>query len=268
MDGNNRGHSYTVEVEGQTITIETGKLAGQANGAVTVRHGDTVILATATMSPAAREGVDFFPLTVDFEERLYAAGKIPGSFFKREGKPSEAAILLCRLTDRPLRPLFPKGFRNDVQVVVTALSADQEHYLDILSIIGASTALTISDIPFNGPIGAVRVGYIDGQLVYNPTATEMDRSLLDLRLAGTRDAIIMVEAGASEVTEELMLEALEAGHRAFQPLIDLQEKMRADIGKPKANVPVYTVSDQVKSAVRERIAPRVQAILASGAAKS
>ncbi|MGE5138959.1 MAG: polyribonucleotide nucleotidyltransferase, partial [Rudaea sp.] len=211
MNGKDNVHSYTVQVDGQDITIETGLLAGQANGAVTVRHGDTLILATATMSPAVREGVDFFPLTVDFEERLYAAGKIPGSFFKREGKPSEAAILLCRLTDRPLRPLFPKGFRNDVQIVVTALSADQEHYLDILSIIGASTALTISDIPFGGPVAAVRVGYIDGELVVNPTATEMEHSLLDLRLAGTKGAVIMVEAGASEVTEELMLEALERG---------------------------------------------------------
>ena len=147
MNGKDNVHSYTAQVEGQEITIETGRLAGQANGAVTVRHGDTLILATATMSQAVREGVDFFPLTVDFEERLYAAGKIPGSFFKREGKPSEAAILLCRLTDRPLRPLFPKGFRNDVQIVVTALSADQEHYLDILSIIGASTASQVSDAP-------------------------------------------------------------------------------------------------------------------------
>lgn len=269
MDNNNGGaHTYTVEIEGETITIETGKLAGQANGAVTVRHGDTLVLATATMAAAPREGVDFFPLTVDFEERLYAAGKIPGSFFKREGRPSEAGILLCRLTDRPLRPLFPKGFRNDVQIVVTALSADQEHFIDILSIIGASSALTISDIPFNGPIGAVRVGYVDGELVYNPTASEMEQSLLDLRLAGTRDAIIMVEAGASEVTEDMMHEALEAGHRVFQPLIDLQEKMRAEVGKAKLNVPVYGLGDEVKQAVRERVAPRVSDILASGAAKS
>jgi polyribonucleotide nucleotidyltransferase len=269
MNNNNSGaRSYSVDIDGEMITIETGKLAGQANGAVTIRHGDTLVLATATMSPGPREGADFFPLTVDFEERLYAAGKIPGSFFKREGKPSEAAILLCRLTDRPLRPLFPKGFRNDVQIVVTALSADQEHYIDILSIVAASAALTISDIPFGGPIGAVRVGYIEGAFVFNPTASEMDHSLLDLRLAGTRDAIIMVEAGASEVTEDLMQEALEAGHRAFQPLIELQEKMRAEIGKPKANIPVYTLSEEVKQAVRERIAPRVSEILATGAAKS
>jgi polyribonucleotide nucleotidyltransferase len=267
-DHNHGAHSYSIDIEGEKITIETGKFAGQANGAVTIRHGDTLVLATATMAATPREGVDFFPLTVDFEERLYAAGKIPGSFFKREGKPSEAAILLCRLTDRPLRPLFPKGFRNDVQIVVTALSADQEHYIDILAIIAASAALTVSDIPFSGPIGAVRVGYIDGGFVFNPTASEMEHSLLDLRLAGTRDAIIMVEAGASEVTEDLMHEALEAGHHAFQPLIDLQEKMRAEIGKPKATMPVYVLSDEVKQAVRERIAPRVSDILATGPAKS
>src|SRR5437867_8685148 len=197
-DSTNHARTFSANVGNETITVETGRLAGQANGAVTVRHGDTIILTTATVSAAPREGIDFFPLTVDYEERLYAAGKIPGSFFKREGRASEGAILLCRLTDRPIRPLFPKGFRNDVQIVVTALSADQQHYIDILSILGASAALTISDIPFQGPVGAVRVAYIDGQFVFNPTAAEMESSLLDLRLAGTRDAIIMVECGASE----------------------------------------------------------------------
>jgi polyribonucleotide nucleotidyltransferase len=195
----NNVYTFSIPFGDSTLTIETGKLAGQANGAVTVRHGDTVILATATAAPQPKEGVDFFPLTVDYEERLYAAGKIPGGFFKREGKPGEQAILLCRLTDRPLRPLFPKGFRNDVSIVVTALSADQEHYIDILSIIGASAALTISDIPFNGPVGAVRVGLIDGQFVFNPTSSQMENSILDLRVAGTKDAVIMIEAGAREV---------------------------------------------------------------------
>src|SRR5512142_1038065 len=205
----NESKSFTVPFGDSEVIVETGKLANQANGAVTVRHGDTVILVTATASEQPREGVDFFPLTVDYEERLYAAGKIPGGFFKREGRPGESAILLCRLTDRPLRPLFPKGFRNDVQIVITALSADQEHYIDMLSIIGASTALTISDIPFNGPIAAVRVGYIDGKFVFNPTSSAMEKSILDLRLAGTKEAIIMVEAGASEVTEEMMLQGLQ-----------------------------------------------------------
>ena len=211
----NNIHTFSVPFGDAMLTIEAGKLAGQANGAVTMRHGDTVILATATGAVTPREGVDFFPLTVDYEERLYAAGKIPGGFFKREGRPGEQAILLCRLTDRPLRPLFPKCFRNDVNIVVTALSADQEHYIDILSIIGASTALTISDIPFDGPVCAVRVGLIDGQFVFNPTCTQMDKSKLDLRLAGTKEAVIMVEAGAQEITEEQMLDALQQGHAAI-----------------------------------------------------
>lgn len=261
-------HTYSAKIGEDDIIIETGRLAFQANGAVTVRQSDTLILSTATMSAKPREGTDFFPLTVDYEERLYAAGKIPGSFFKREGKASENAILICRLTDRPIRPLFPKGMRNDVQIVMTALSADQEHFIDIMSIIGASAALTISDIPFYGPVGAVRVGYIDGKFVMNPTVTQMEQSILDLRLAGTRDAVIMIEAGASEVTEELMLEAIHAGHSAFQPLIELQEKMRAEIGKPKTTVPLFVVTDEVKSFVHDRIAPRIGEILNSGFAKS
>jgi polyribonucleotide nucleotidyltransferase len=260
--------SYTVELGTESFTIETGRLAYQANGAVTVRQGDTIILSTATMSATPREGIDFFPLTVDYEERLYAAGKIPGSFFKREGRASENAILICRLTDRPLRPLFPKGMRNDVQIVMTALSADQEHFIDIMSIVGASSALTISDIPFHGPVGAVRVGYIDGRFVMNPTASQMEQSILDLRLAGTRDAVIMIEAGASEVTEELMLEAIYAGHQAFQPVIDLQERMRAEVGKAKATVPLFLVNDAVKEAVRAKIAPRINEILSGGYGKS
>lgn len=264
----NQIYTYTAEIGSEQFTIEAGRLAFQANGAVTVRQSDTIILSTATMAAKPREGADFFPLTVDYEERLYAAGKIPGSFFKREGKASENAILICRLTDRPIRPLFPKGMRNDVQIVMTALSADQEHFIDIMSIIGASAALTISDIPFQGPVGAVRVGYVDGRFVMNPTVSQMEQSILDLRLAGTRDAVIMIEAGASEVTEELMLEAIYAGHQAFQPLIDLQEKMRAEIGKPKATVPLFTVSDTVKSAVHEKIAPRIAGILGSGYGKS
>lgn len=261
-------HSYTAEVGSEAITIEAGRLAFQANGAVTVRQGDTIILSTATMSAKPREGTDFFPLTVDYEERLYAAGKIPGSFFKREGRASENAILICRLTDRPIRPLFPKGMRNEVQIVMTALSADQEHFIDIMSIIGASAALTISDIPFQGPVGAVRVGYIDGKFVMNPVAAQMEQSILDLRLAGTRDAVIMIEAGASEVTEDLMLEAIYAGHQAFQPIIDLQEKMRAEIGKAKLTVPLFVVSEEVKHAVHDKIAPRIHDILESGYGKS
>ncbi|HEX9077916.1 MAG TPA: polyribonucleotide nucleotidyltransferase [Anaerolineae bacterium] len=264
----NESKSFSVPFGDSEITIETGKLAGQANGSVTVRHGDTVILVTATASEQPREGVDFFPLTVDYEERLYAAGKIPGGFFKREGRPGESAILLCRLTDRPLRPLFPKGFRNDVQVVITALSADQEHYIDMLSIIGASTALTISDIPFNGPVAAVRVGYIDGKFVFNPTSTQMEKSILDLRLAGTKSAIIMVEAGASEVTEEMMLQALQEGHQAMQAVIELQEKMQAEVGKSKREYPLHLVPDEVKNAVAEKVGNRIVETIKISGAKS
>ncbi len=264
----NDSHSFTTAFGDGEITIETGKLAGQANGAVTVRHGDTVILATATAAQEPRPGVDFFPLTVDYEERLYAAGKIPGSFFKREGRPGENAILLCRLTDRPLRPMFPKGFRNDVNIVITALSADQEHFIDILAIIGASAALTISDIPFNGPVGAVRVGYIDGQFVFNPTSSQMDKSILDLRLAGTKDAVIMVEAGAEEVTEELMLDALQKGHETMQAVIALQEKMRAELGKPKKDVALHLLSDELKNAVKEKLNGRITATIKERGVKS
>jgi len=264
----NDTHTFSTAFGDGQITIETGKLAGQANGAVTVRHGDTVILATATGANEPRPGVDFFPLTVDYEERLYAAGKIPGGFFKREGRPGENAILLCRLTDRPLRPLFPKGFRNDVNIVITALSADQEHYIDILAIIGASAALTISDIPFNGPVGAVRVGYLDGKLAFNPTSSEMEKSILDLRLAGTKEAVIMVEAGASEVTEELMLDALQQGHAAMQTVIELQEKMRAELGKAKKQFPLHVLSDELRAAVKAKLDGRITATIKERGVKS
>jgi polyribonucleotide nucleotidyltransferase len=189
--------SFQTEIGGRTLVIETGELAGQANGAVTVRYGDTVVLVTACMSAAPREGVDFLPLTVDYEERLYAAGKIPGGFFKREGRPSQDAILTSRLTDRPLRPLFPHGFRNEVQVVVAVLSTDQENVPDMLSIIGASAALGISDIPFGGPISAVRIGYIDGEFVLNPTFTQLLESKLDLVVAGTEETVIMLSQKTS-----------------------------------------------------------------------
>ncbi|MBI5034184.1 MAG: polyribonucleotide nucleotidyltransferase [Chloroflexi bacterium] len=264
----NDSHTYSIPFGDGTLTIETGKLAGQANGAVTVRHGDTVILVTATGANEPRPGVDFFPLTVDYEERLYAAGKIPGGFFKREGRPGEQGILLCRLTDRPLRPMFPKGFRNDVNIVITALSADQEHFLDILSIIGASAALMISDIPFNGPVAAVRVGYVDGKLVFNPTNSQMEKSILDLRLAGTTDSIIMVEAGASEVTEELMLDALQQGHAAMQAAIDLQNQMRAEIGKAKKEVTLHILSDDLKNALKEKLGGRITATIKEKGVKS
>lgn len=253
----NQAKQYTTVIGDKPITIETGKLAGQAGGAVTVRQGDTLLLATATMSKHPREGIDFFPLSVDYEERLYAAGRIPGSFFRREGRPTEKAILVCRLTDRPLRPLFPKDMRNEVQIILTALSHDQVHNIDILGIIGASTALTISNVPWAGPVAAVRVGQINGELVINPTIPQMEESALDLRMAGTSDAIIMVEAGASVVSEATMVEALQFGHQAMQPLIELQERIRAEIGKPKSEYPSFVLDEAVRQKVTERIGDRL-----------
>jgi DNA polymerase III epsilon subunit family exonuclease len=204
-----------------------------AGGAVTVRFGDTMVLGTANRSDP-RPGLDFFPLTVEFEERMYAAGKIPGGFIKRESRPSEQAILACRLTDRPIRPLFPEGYKDDIQIVITVLSTDQENQTDVLGTFAASCALTISAIPFLGPIGAVRIGRIDGEFVVNPTISDLERSDIDLIVSGTRDAIMMVEAGASIVPEDVMADAILFGHRALQPLIDIQDEMRAAVGKPKS----------------------------------
>jgi polyribonucleotide nucleotidyltransferase len=248
---------FTTVVDGQAITIETGKLAAQAGGAVTVRLKDTLLLATATMSREPREGTDFFPLTVDYEERLYAGGRIPGSFFRREGRPSEAAILTARLGDRPLRPLFPKDLRNDVQVIVYALSSDSETQIDVLAIVGASAALMVSDVPFGGPVAAVRVGRIDGKFVINPSYQQTDVSDLDLRVAGTRDAILMVECGAKEVEEALMVEAIETAHRAMQPLIGLQEELRDAVGKPKRDYTPCVLPAGVEEAVRDWIGDRL-----------
>jgi polyribonucleotide nucleotidyltransferase len=259
----NNKKSYVVQVGERAITLETGQLAMQAGGAVLVRLGDSVVLCTATASKSPREGIDFFPLTVDYEERLYAAGRIPGSFFRREGRPSEAAILTMRLIDRPLRPLFPKDYRNDVQVIATALSSDGQNYLDIPAIIGASAALTISDIPFEGPIGACRIGMIEEEFVINPTAEQMEQSKLDLRMAGTKDAILMVEAGAKEVHEEVVLQALQVGHDAMQPLIALQEQMREEIGKPKnTDYPVVTIEERDRERIISRIGDRVAELAA------
>ena len=238
-----------VEVGGKALIVESGTLAGLADGAVTIRYGDTMILATAVASQNPREGVDFFPLTVDFEEKLYAAGKIPGGFIKREGRPSEHSILSSRLTDRPLRPLFPKGFRNDVQVVINVFSADQENDTDVLGICGASAALTISTIPFNGPVAAVRVGYVNSAFVINPTESELKYSDLDLVVAGTRDAVMMVEAGAQELAEAVMLEAVRRGHEALQPIIDLQERMAAAIGKAKREIALHVLAPELKAEV-------------------
>ncbi len=251
---------YTTTVGSRAIAFETGKLALQAGGAVTVHLNDTVIFAAATMG-GVREGIDFFPLSVDYEERMYAGGKIPGSFFRREGRPSTDAILTARLTDRPLRPLFPEGMRNEVQVIMYSLSADAENPLDILAINAASAALMISDIPWDGPVAAVRVGRVDGKFVTNPTFPEMDKSDLDLRIAGTRDAILMVECGADEIPEDVMVNALEFGHKAIQPLIDLQFKMQVEIGKPKREINLYIPDADLKKKVYERVSGSIITLL-------
>jgi DNA polymerase III epsilon subunit family exonuclease len=224
--------TFETQLGGRTLTIETGKLARLAGGSVTVRYGDTMVLGTANRSEP-RPGLDFFPLTVDFEERMYAAGKIPGGFIKREARPSENAILAARQTDRPIRPLFPEGYKDDVQLVITVLSTDQENLPDVVGTIAASAALTISEIPFNGPIASVRVGRMDGEFVVNPTFSQLKESELDLIVAGTRDAIMMVEAGANLLPEDVMAEAILFGHRAIQPVIDLQEELQKAVGKPK-----------------------------------
>jgi polyribonucleotide nucleotidyltransferase len=224
--------TFETQIGGRTLTIETGKLARLAGGAVTVRYGDTFILGTANRSDP-RPGLDFFPLTVEFEERMYAAGKIPGGFIKREARASEAATLAARLTDRPIRPLFPEGYKDDIQLVITVLSTDQENEPDVLGTVAASAALTISEIPFAGPVGAVRIGRIGGEFVVNPTYSELEESELDLIVSGTRDAIMMVEAGAKLLPEDVMAEAILFGHRALQPLIDIQEQLREAVGKPK-----------------------------------
>jgi polyribonucleotide nucleotidyltransferase len=250
----------TFEVAGRQVTMSTGSVAEQASGAVLVRSGDTVVLCTAIMSREPREGIDFFPLTVDYEEKLYAAGKIPGAFLRREGRPSEQAILTSRLTDRPIRPLFPEGFRNDVQVVSTVLSVDQESDPAILSMNGASAALTISDIPFQGPIGAVRVGYIDGRLVVNPLVADMERSELDLVVSGTRDAILMVEAGARGVGEQVIVEALELAHEEIGRICQALDELRAEAGKPKFEFTPPHYDPEIVQAVQEYLAPRLDQV--------
>jgi len=258
-------HRFTTMVGDREVIIESGRLAEQAGGAVTVRMGDTVIFAVATMSKTAREGLDFFPLSVDYEEKLYAAGRIPGSYFRREGRPSEGAILTSRVIDRPMRPLFPENMRNEVQIILTAFSHDGENHIDMLGIIAASAALTISDVPWNGPVAGIRIGLIDGELVVNPSIPQMENSTLDLRVSGTSEAINMVECAADEVDEETMLRALRLAHESMQGLIALQNEMRAEMGKPKnAYISAQldeTLVSEVTSMGQERIRQAVKSIM-------
>jgi polyribonucleotide nucleotidyltransferase len=232
-------HTYSMDLGGRTLTMEIGKIAKQANGAVFVRYGETAVVVAVTGTKTPREGVDFFPLTVDFEEKMYAVGKIPGGFIKREGRPSEHAILTSRLIDRPIRPMFPEGYHNDVQIVATAVSVDPDNAPDIPAMIGASCALSISDIPFEGPIAGVRVGMIDGQYIINPTVAQAEKSRLNLAVAGTKDAILMVEAGAKEISEQEMLDAIWFAHGKIKEVVEFIEKIQAEVGKPKMEVPVY-----------------------------
>lgn len=254
---------YHTTLGNKSISIETGVLAQQAGGAVTVRCGDTVLLATATMSKEVRPGIGFFPLTVDFEERMYAAGRIPGHFFRREGRPSDQTILLCRLVDRPLRPLFPKGFRNDVQIILTSLSSDGQQLMDPLAIIAASAALSVSDIPWGGPIGAASVAYVDGTFVVNPTAAQMELSALNLQVAGTADNILMVEAGAHELPEDIMLDGLRLAYEEMQFAIQTIQQMQADIGKEKFNdYPVFLPAPQTVEKVNKLAQDRIRQMIA------
>jgi polyribonucleotide nucleotidyltransferase len=241
--------SFRGDVGGRDLIIETGKLAQQADAAVTVRYGDTVVLVTACFNREPREGVDFLPLTIDYEERLYAAGKIPGGFIRREGRPSEAAILACRQTDRPIRPLLPKNWHSDIQIITTVLSADLENDPDILSVIGASACLAMSEIPFDGPVGAVNVGYINGELVLNPKMAQLEESQLDLVVVSTKDKIIMIEAGAKEVAEDIVLKAVKFAHEANQTMIQLQEQIQQAAGRPKMPVPEEAVNPEAEAAL-------------------
>lgn len=254
-------HSYSIELGGRTLTMEIGKIAKQANGAVLVRYGDTAVVVAATGTKTPREGVDFFPLTVDFEEKMYAVGKIPGGFIKREGRPAETAILTSRLIDRPIRPMFPEGYHNDVQIVATAVSVDPDNAPDIPAMIGASCALSISDIPFEGPIAGVRVGMIDGQYIINPTIEQAKVSRLNLAVAGTKDAILMVEAGAKEISEDEMLNAIWFGHEEIKKLVEWQEKIMAEVGKPKMEVPVYEPPAELAAEIEAYGAEQLKAAL-------
>ena len=254
-------HSYSIELGGRTLTMEIGKIAKQANGAVLVRYGDTAVVVAATGTKTPREGVDFFPLTVDFEEKMYAVGKIPGGFIKREGRPAETAILTSRLIDRPIRPMFPEGYHNDVQIVATAVSVDPDNAPDIPAMIGASCALSISDIPFEGPIAGVRVGMIDGQYIINPTIEQAKVSRLNLAVAGTKDAILMVEAGAKEISEDEMLDAIWFGHEEIKKLVEWQEKIMAEVGKPKMEVPVYEPPAELAAEIEAYGAEQLKAAL-------
>ncbi|MBI4214122.1 MAG: polyribonucleotide nucleotidyltransferase [Chloroflexi bacterium] len=250
--------TFSAEIAGRTLTLETGRLAGLADGAVLAQYGDTVVLATVVSTDSTREGIDFLPLTIEFEEKMYSAGKIPGGFFKREGRAPDSAILNARLIDRPMRPLFPKDYHNEIQVVITVFSTDQQNDPGTLGSIAASAAISISDIPFHGPVGAVRVGQVEGEFVLNPTLSELPYSRLDLSVAGTSDAVMMVEAGAIELPEETMVEAIEFGHRAIRDIVELQDRMVAAVGRPKRTYPPEETDPILEAEARRHISGRIE----------
>ena len=255
--------TYETELAGRKLVIETGKIAELANGSVMVRYGDTVVMVNATAAKEPKEGIDFFPLSVDYEEKLYAVGKIPGGFIKREGKPADKAILTSRAIDRPIRPLFPKDFRNDVCVVATVLSVEQDNSPEVCAMIGASAALSISDIPFGGPTAAVNVGYIDNQIVINPTLKQREKSRLTLTVAGTMEKITMIEAGADEIPNDVMLQAIEEAHKEIKKICNFISDIKAEIGKPKFEYKSYAVDkdlyNEISQNFKERMYNDVQA---------
>ena len=244
--------TYSMDLAGKMLTIETGKMAGLANGSCLVKYGDTAVLVNVTASKEPKEGIDFFPLSVDYEERLYAVGKIPGSFQKREGKPSEKAILISRAIDRPLRPLFPKDLRNDVVVSCLVLSVDQDSSPEVCSMIGAAAALAISDIPFNGPTAGVNVGYVDGNIVINPNAEQKEKSDLNLTVAGTMEKITMIEAGANEIPNEIMLQAIKEGHKEIKKVCEFITVIQKEIGKPKFEYPSFKVDETLYEEIAQK----------------
>src|SRR4030066_272082 len=246
-----------IELGGRPFSMETGKVAKQASGSVVVQYGETVVLVTAVSSEEKREGIDFLPLTVNYQEMTYAAGKIPGGFFKREGRPTDREILISRFIDRPLRPLFPREFQNETQIIATVLSADSDNDPSVLGMIGASTALYLSDIPFDGPIAGAKVGRIDGEYILNPAPDELELSDIDLFVAGSEDAIIMVEGSSKEVREEVILEAILFGHRSLKPVIELQKQLREVCGLKKREVnfkiPDETLFEKERGFTQERL---------------
>lgn len=249
----------TVEINGNNLSIETGRIARQASGSVVVTYGETVLLVTAVSSNDTREGIDFLPLTVEYKEMSYAGGRFPGNYFRRDmGRPGETETLTARLIDRPLRPLFPENYHNEIQIIVSVLSTDREHEADVLAILGASAALEVSDIPFNGPIAAVRVGRLDGEFVVNPTISQQEQSDINLIVAGSRTAVVMVEGGSEFVSESDMIDAIFFGHQAMQPMLDMQEELKKEVGKPKREMPSIERDEAFEAKIVEMAAPLIQ----------